>query len=228
MDINIPTISINPLTNFVGATDSQKIRIIKEQKKVDTFKANWYQTVKAELPKYVKKGFDYSILENAIKHLRSFDQSTEKRKTNVTNSILAIETFVNMNFTKHLPNVDYHFYDKLERKYCQIYGFNVLVSPDVVFSWIDEKDGKKNIGAIKFHFGKTKELDSLIGRLRSSLICYFLRKSVVQPNEFVNPKYCFCVDVFHCKTYSAPSIINPDILLLKDACEEINKLWTLS
>ncbi len=223
MNKDIPYISINSLTEFVGASDLKKRRIIKDQKKVDMLKVIWYKTVKSALPKYVKSGFDITILEEAIRYLRGFDQSTNNRKSNVINSITAIESFVEMNFTKNLPNVNYHFYDKLEKKDYELNGVLVRVTPDVVFDWIE--DGNRNIGAIKFHFGKSKELDVLTGRLRSSLVCDFLRKSIASKNDIVSPQYCFCVDVFHAKIFRAPNVISFDIELLKKSCKEINVLW---
>jgi len=128
-----------------------------------------------------------------------------------------------MNFTTKLPSVHYHFYDKLEIKDYELNGLIVRVTPDVVFDWLE--DGIKNIGAIKFHFGKSKALASQTGRLRSSLICDFLIKTVAENNDFVNPQYCYCVDVFQGKAFAAPAIITPDLLLLKESCKEINTLW---
>jgi len=223
MNRDIPHISINPLTNFVGATPAKKRSIIKEQKKVDMLKVFWYTTVKSTLPKYVKSGFDLTILEDSVQHLRGFDQSTNNKKSNVVNSIYAIESFIAMNFTTKLPSVHYHFYDKLEIKDYELNGLLVRVTPDVVFDWVE--NGVKNIGAIKFHLGKSKALEPMTGRLRSSLICDFLCKTIAKNDDFVNPQYCYCVDVFQGKAFSAPTIITPDLILLKESCREINTLW---
>lgn len=225
MSKNVPFISINPLTNFVGATDSRKIRIIKEQKTVDTNKSFWYNTIKSSLPKYVKSRFDSKILEESINHLHELDQSTDNKRNNVLNSIIAIQLFKNMNFTKRFPDVRCHFLDKLETKDYLIKGVIVRVTPDVVFTW--SENGKKNIGAIKFHFGKSKELDARTGRLRSALVCDFLHKSFAKEDEIVNPNYCFCIDVFHEKTFTAPHVIDAEMQLIYETCAEISKLWDI-
>ena len=73
--------------------------------------------------------------------------------------------------------------------------------------------------------GKSKELDSTTGRLRSSLVCDFLRDSIAKKNEFVNPEFCYCIDVFHGNVFSAPLKIESDMKLLRNSCHEINILW---
>ena len=103
------TISLHPLTEFVDATPAKKRRIVKEQKKANIFTAPLYRTVKAVIPKFFYKEFDISVITDAIERLQKSDQSTDWKKNNVANSILALRHFIDMQFPKEFAKIHCKF-----------------------------------------------------------------------------------------------------------------------
>ena len=218
-------ISIVPLTNFIGASEAKKKTITKEQKKVNLFKAPLYRTAKAVLPKYFYSGYDQSLIVDAITRLQGSDLSTDWKRNNVETSISALRHFMRMQFPFSISNLRCSFISKIPNKECYINGVTVRVAPDVVFKW--SENGRKRIGGIKFHIGKTAPLDSYIGRLRSSLLAHYLH-TLVEKDEEVDNKYCFCIDVIYEQIFTAPYNITNDIVILNNACGEIKTLWNIA
>ena len=220
------TISLHPLTEFVDATPAKKRRIVKEQKKANIFTAPLYRTVKAVIPKFFYKEFDISVITDAIDRLQKSDQSTDWKKNNVANSILALRHFIDMQFPKEFAKIHCKFLPKLECKECSLGDIIVRVAPDVVFRWTI--GGKKYIGGIRFHIGKSKPLNYKTARLRASMLSYFLANYIAEHDEIVNNQYCFCVDVIHENIVSAPVDISKDMQTLQNACDEIATLWDVA
>ncbi len=219
-------ISIVPLTNFIGASEAKKKTIIKEQKKANLFKAPLYRTAKATLPKFFYNGYDQSLIVDTITRLQGSDLSTDWRKNNVETSISALRHFMRMQFPSSISNLKCSFIPKISNKECDINGVTVRVAPDVVFKW--SENGRKRIGGIKFHIGKTIPLDSQIGRLRSSLLSHYLQNTLAEKDEEVDNKFCFCIDVIYEQIFTAPYNITNDIVILNNACSEIKTLWNIA
>lgn len=212
-------ININSLTEYVDATQSGQDRIIKNILKVDTVKAFQYTTLKSVLPKYVQYDFDKQIIMDAIEKLQNREQKSDWQCRDVNNSILALRTFINSEFPKYFAKIKCSFNSKITTKEYYINKMLVRVSPDLIFRW--EIDGKKYIGGVKFHIGKTKKLDSNIGIMRATLIYDFLKNEIAQNDEQVDNNYCFCYDVFFNQLFTSPQNIFFYMNRLKKACDEI-------
>ncbi|MDA3883407.1 MAG: hypothetical protein PF481_08970 [Bacteroidales bacterium] len=216
-------ISINPLTNFIDSTDAIKQQIIKDMRKVDGKRAFHYQTLKSVLPKYAKEGFSKEVLIEALDRLKGQEQDTDWKVRNVSNSILAIRTFISSEFPTYFSRIKCSFNKKVEVKAYIINGLLVRVSPDLIFRW--EVDGKKYVGGLKFHIGKSKILPSSTGIMRAVLIYDFLRQEVAKEDEIVDFSYCFCYDVFYDNLYKSPTNSVFYLRKLKQACTEIKSLY---
>jgi hypothetical protein len=218
-------IPFKPLTDFVGASDAKKKRIIKDQHKTNRFNF-WYQTAKSAIPKYVTTGFDEDILVHAIEDLQRSNPLTNRQRTNRTNSIVALRSFISMQFPSRFSNIKCSFSRKNYPLEYILNNLTVRVSPDVVVRW--EENGQKYIGGIKFHIAKGEELNEHKGNLKASLLCDFIDKQVATLDEIVNHEYCFCVDVIHGKIFSAPLNTESDLQKLREACLEITRLWNIA
>ncbi len=224
MENNYPHISINPLTDYISATESVKRRIIRDQKNANPLKVFWYTIPKNAIPKCVKKGFDYEILTKAIDRIRNSVQDTKNKKCNAKVSIEIIEKFLQLNFTSKLPDVKHLFFTKIDKKHYLLNGLQVTVTPDVVFEWFDEK-GDNNLGAIKFHYGKSKQLSPITGRLRASLLYDFVKRAIAKDEDIVNSSFCICVDIYNGCIYKASKNTENDMEVIKTTCAEILENW---
>jgi len=78
------------------------------------------------------------------------------------------------------------------------------------------------VGAIKFNI-KKQCLTLQKGSLTATLIYDYLNK-VASPDWKIDKDYCFCLDVMSERLFS-PSRIDENIIVAKEACLEIKRLW---
>jgi hypothetical protein len=222
----IVKIPFKPLTDFVGATDAKKRRIIKDQLKVDPFKIIWYKKVKSVLPKFFLEGLNKAVIIQAINDLQKSQPTSDQKQNDRLNSIIALRQFLELQFPSKFSNIKCSFFRKNYPVEYIINNVIVRVSPDVIVRWTE--NGQKYIGGIKFHITKGQELLESQGNLKASLLCDFIEKQVATDDEIVNHEYCLCADVIHGRIFSAPLNTEGDMQKLREACLEITKLWNIA
>lgn len=212
-----PEISISPLVEFIFASDRKKTSIIKAQKNPSSFIVGRYRSARSAFSKYFKNDFDKEVLIETIERLQNKTEGTSWAKNDRSNSILALVHFFKLNF----PFQDLKCtFVKPDHKTYELEGINVIVSPDLIIQW--KTDGVTYVGAIKFYI-KKQNLTYQKGGLTATLIYDYLKK-VSLPEWQIDMNYCFCLDVMNERLFS-PTMIEENIIAVKDACLEIKRLW---
>ena len=216
-----PRVSINPLIEFMSASDRRKLRIVKDQKFPSTIRVAPYSIARYAIRNFVKEDFDYHRLIAAIEKLQKRDQSTQWRRQDTSNSIIALRHFMDMNFPTQMSRIKCTF-AKSVIKDCYMNDVLVTISPDLIMKW--EIDGIKYIGAVKFRLSQ-KPIDYSSGRNAAALLAHYLETSIAQSDEVVDNKHCLFVDVFAENVIPAPQDKSVSIKEISKACDEYSKLW---
>lgn len=216
-----PRVSINPLIEFMSASDRRKLSIVKNQKTPSTIRVAPYSIARAAIRNFVKEDFDYHRLIAAIEKLQKRDQSTQWRRQDTSNSINALRHFMDMNFPTQLSRIKCTF-AKSVIKDCYMNDVLITISPDLIMKW--EIDGIKYVGAVKFRLSQ-KPIDYSSGRNAAALLAHYLETSIAQSDEVVDNKHCLFVDVFAENVIPAPQDKSQYIEEISKACDEYSKLW---
>jgi hypothetical protein len=216
-----PEISINPLAEYVGASERRKRAILRQQKYPSDFIVARYRTARAAFSNYFKDGYDQNVLIRAIERLQGKKPTSDWSRNDTVNSIEALRRFLSIEIP--FKSLKCRF-SKPDIKAYNINGVSVIVSPDLMLEW--EVEGQKYVGAIKFYI-KKKDLTLQQGRLSASLIADFMRRTNSEETT-VSKRHCVCVDVMNQRIFAAPGNIIEDMNSISDACYEINTLWLAS
>ncbi len=212
-------VSINPMAEFLEATETRREKIIKEQLDPDPVRVPYYQLARARMTKSILQNGSLTVIEDAQLVLRSRKPEKDTwRFYDKDNSILALERYKKLNLPDVISN------GRIQKvmtkaKYLPIYGVNIKVSPNLIFRTVI--DGQKTIGAIKLHVSKGKPFNRRQSALVAQLLNQFLSNFVVEEDEVVDPQLCICIDPFAGTTISAFNKINLDMKELKMICSEI-------
>lgn len=216
-----PEISINPLVEYISASDRRKRSIVRQQKNPSDFIIARYRMARSAFANYFKKEYDESVLVSAIERLQNRVQTSDWTRNDTVNSIEALRHFLAIEFP--FKSLKCRFV-KPDIKTYSINGVAIIVAPDLLLEW--EVDGKRRTGAIKFYI-KKKNLTYQQGRLNASLLADFMNY-IYPRGTIVSKQHCICVDVMNQRVFSAPANIDDDMNLVADACQEINMLWRAS
>lgn len=213
-----PKISINPLIEYIGATEKRKKSIVKQQKEPLGFVIGRYRTARYAFGKYFKNGYDENILINAIDYLQTKEQKSDWTRDDSKKSIEALRCFLGLEFP--FQNLKCRFLKPDIKRY-DICGVDVIVSPDLLLEW--ENEGQKVVGAIKFYI-KMEHLSLKNGRINASLLSDFLRHTLSE-NVEVSRQHCICIDIMNQRMFVAPENTKEDMELVVNACNEIRTKW---
>lgn len=211
-------ISINPLAEFLEATESRKKRIIAEQLDPDPVRVPYYQKARATIKKNLLAKGDIKIINEAILHINNKVVEKNWQRHDKKNSISALNLWKEMKLPKKFIQ------NKLEvistkAKYFPFHGIQIKVSPTAIFKV--NIDGQTYVGAFKIHISKGKPFKVKQSALVAQLLNLFLNNFVVGENEIVDPQLCICIDPFSGTIVSASNKIKYDVNQLKKACKEI-------
>ncbi|MDM1512623.1 hypothetical protein [Myroides odoratimimus] len=187
------TISINPLAEFIKATDAGKKRIIKQQKEPNPVRVSWYQLAKARMKKFLITKGDQHTIEDAIANLKSRKELSKRQLIDRQVSLEALERFVKIQIPNVLKedNITFH---KIPTKTFSANGIDITVSPEIIFSVT--RDDKEHYGAIKLRVSKTKLFDTEQQTLIAALIYEYLKQNITNPIKVIEPDLCIFLDVF--------------------------------
>lgn len=216
-----PEISINPLAEYVGASERRKRAILRQQKYPSDFIVARYRTARAAFSNYFKDGYDQNVLIRAIERLQGKKPTSDWSRNDTVNSIEALRRFLSLEIP--FKSLKCRF-SKSDIKAYSINGVSVVVSPDLLLEW--EVEGQKHVGAIKFYI-KKKDLTLQQGRLSASLLADFMQHTHSEETT-VSKRHCVCVDVMNQRIFAAPTDIREEMSLVSDACHEIVMLWRAS
>lgn len=222
---NYYTISINPLAEFIKATDTRKKRIIEQQKKPSPIIVNWYQLAKSRMKKFIINNADYETIDDAILTLKNRKGLNQRQAIDRQVSLEALERFVKLKIPNVLQEKDIEFY-KFKNKSIIYQNIEITVSPDVIFSI--KRDGVKHYGAIKLRVSKSKPFDNDQQNLIASTLYEYLKYNITDTNCIIEPDLCLSLDVFG-NGYKALNANSNDTLLnYKSYFEEIKNIWKIN
>jgi hypothetical protein len=214
-------ISLNPLSEYVYASDSRKDRIIKEQKRPSKLMIVPYTTARAGMKRFFKDGFSIVVITNAIEFLHGKRPIKDFWKNDRKNSIEALRTFLKLQ-VPDFKNLKCSFTTK-NNKFLVIDNVEIRIAPDLIIRGI--KDGQPFVGGIKFHISKGQQFSNEQGILAASAIKLFLLNEVAIDEEEVNPDLCLSIDIFGERITPAPINHKGYEKLIRDACEDLKKRW---
>ena len=216
--------SVNPLAEFMSASDAKKNSIIKSQKNPSTFRISWYVKSKSAMTKFYKNPEDTTILEEVLEELKAQKTQTNWQHLNRKGSIDLLERFITMKVPSALKRDGIDFIQTKKRDFkCQ--GVVLIAAPNLIFKV--RRGDKWHYGAVKFHTSKTGKFDRSKSRKVATLLMMYLRSfvSVEDPDALVDPSMCLCVDVFSGTITTAPSDSAKIESEISKACKDIIKFW---
>lgn len=222
---NYYTISINPLAEFIKATDARKKRIIEQQKKPSPIIVNWYQLAKSRMKKFIINNADYETIDDAILTLKNRKGLNQRQVIDRQVSLEALERFIKLKIPNVLQEKDIEFY-KFKNKSIIYQNVEITVSPDVIFSI--KRDGIKHYGAIKLRVSKSKTFDNDQQNLIASTLYEYLKQNIIDNKSVIEPDLCLSLDVFG-NGYKALNANSNDTLVnYKSYFEEIKNIWKIN
>jgi hypothetical protein len=96
------------------------------------------------------------------------------------------------------------------------------VRPDLVLRRKSTRFGEL-VGAVRLYFGKHEPLSEQAARYSSAVLQEFLRQH--HPESQPSPKQTLVIDVFNKEVFQAPSSSHRLLSDVKNACEEIARMW---
>lgn len=219
---NYYSISINPLAEFIKATDSRKKRIIEQQKNPSPIIVNWYQLAKSRMKKFMIDNANYETIEDAILTLKNKKGLNQRQSIDRQVSLEALERFIKLKIPNVLQEKDIEFY-KFGNKSIIYQNIEITVSPDVIFSI--KRNGVKHFGAIKLRVSKTRPFDNDQQNLIACTIYEYLKCNIDDENFVIEPDLCLSLDVFG-NGFKALNANSKDSLInYKTYFDEIKKIW---
>lgn len=215
-------ISINPMAEFLEATDSRKKRIIKEQLEPDPVRIPYYQKARSVITKSILQNGNMTIIDETIPQIAEKTALKDWQRNDKTNSIKALNLWKGMRLPEKYTN------NKLikvstKAKFFPLFGIQIKVSPTAIFKI--EIDGQTYIGAFKIHLSKGKPFNIKQSAFVAQLLNLFLNNFVAGEDEIVDPQLCLCIDPFSGTMVSASNKMKYDVNQLKTACQEIVSIY---
>lgn len=215
-------ISINPLAEFLEASESRKNRIIAEQLNPDPVRIPYYQQARASIVKALLDNGNPEHIEIGKNKIAEKVPTKDWQRYNKVNSTEALNRWSDMVLP---PALLEHKLVRVQTKakFFPLYGVNIKVSPTAIFRL--EYEGVKYIGAIKVHISKGKPFNNKQSALVAQLLNQFLSNFVAEEDEVVHERLCLCIDPFAGTVINASNKIKYDMKQLKVACQEICTIW---
>lgn len=211
-------ISINPLAEYIEASESRRTKIIEEQLNPDPIRIPYYQLAKARMKKSIALSGLLGPINEAIEVLKARKPKKLWQINDNINSIEALNKFKQMALNSIITTNELEIV-KTKEKYFKYNGIEINVSPNLIFRVVI--DGKKHIGACKIHVSKGKPFSNKQSKLVANIIEQFLSNCVAAEDEYVNPLLCFCLDPFAGTTINSNSRVSIDMKQLKAICDNI-------
>jgi hypothetical protein len=213
-------ISINPLAEYLEATEARRKAIIKEQLNPPTNKTFHYQLAKSRIKKSVALSGDLKPVTFGIEELKKRKPEKDRQKSDIINSIIALERYAKMPLHRLILENSLEIIP-VKQKYIIFQDISVTISPEVIFRI--NIDGAKQIGACKLHVSKGKPFSTKQSKLVAAFIELYLSNCVADEGEEVNPVLCFCLDTFAGTIINSNNKISLDMAVVKKLCEEIKQ-----
>lgn len=214
--------SINQLVDFNKSSLNKKLRIIKDQKKINPFRIGWYQTPRSRFKRSFGQNGNIEPILEGIDTLKKRVAKTPFQINNKMVSLEAMQRYLKMEIPKILRN-PIEVYKKTVIKSIYVNDVEITVSPDIVFT--TEIDDETYMGAVKFHISKGNIFDREQSTQVAAAIYKYLNDVYSSDGIMVLPELCASLDVFGGTFTTAPENFYESYNELENACEELKILW---
>jgi hypothetical protein len=215
-------ISTNQLAEYSQATEASKKRIIKQQKVPNKFLIPWYQKAKGAIKKFFSNTSDYAPIDKAISELIARTPTNKRQEIDKAVSVQALQELKQVRIPAALKHLDYEVIS-IEERSIMINNVDIIVAPEIVIR--AKRKGEMFYGGIKIHISKGKPFSLFQAQYVATTVYRLLRKKIAKKEEHVDPKLCFCLDVFSGKLISPPADIDKEISKISILCNEIKSYW---
>lgn len=215
-------ISINPLAEFLEATDKRKRRIILEQQNPGSVMSLYYKQAKASIKRAIFDNGRHEQIDIGIKRILEKAVKENWERHDRVNSVAALERWKKMPLP---PAIVEHKLIPVstKAKFLPLFGVNIKIVPTAIFRF--EYNGKKYLGAAQVHIAKSKPFTNAKSALVAQMLNMFLSNFVAEEDETVHPRLCICIDPFAGTIINASHKIKYDMKQLRTICQEICTIW---
>jgi len=195
-------------------------QIIKNLKKDSDFYKVYYSEVRNALPKFIKSGYDYDIIESVIEKIDEKEPANDWEKNDNSNSVIALENILESN----LPDFeDYVFIkDDFKIKHINLGGVKITIKPDLYLQNLKNE----KLGVFKFHIAKTpdNQLEDENRVFVATLLKYSMLECGIEPKS-IDDNACISYDIFKKDFSTASRAFKRTVSSIESACEEISARW---
>jgi hypothetical protein len=216
-------ISINQLMDFEKASDSKKLRIIRDQKSPKVIRVGWYQTPRASIKKSLISNVDETPILEGIEKLKNKILSKPQQITNKMVSLEALEHFMNIKMPQILKNHEFEVIKEKKFKSTIINDVEVLVSPDIIYKI--KMDDQIYLGAVKLHISKNNVFTYSQTSKVAAILNQYCEELAIRHSAHVMPQLCLCIDVFGERIVSSPKNQSQALREVQIICDEVKRFW---
>lgn len=213
-------ITVKQLIKFRGKNDRTKITFVnnlkKEKKKLDDSSGGDYWISCLSAVRNAFKNDDANLLDEKIDFLNDKIRVSEiKRiKDQFQRNIDIVNNFKDYDFESLKPNTDLVFLKQVkDQSLLDIKGFPVEAKPCHIFSF--SQNNSEKIGGVWFIAQLKGFKKSELGMFTDILYRYLDKH--YSKKFYVNPDYCFAIDIYNGKEINYTEIINGNIPILIDS-----------
>lgn len=211
------SISINPLAEFLLATDKRRIKILEEQINPDIKRVPYYSKARHIAANYVLNS-NKNILQREIESVSKKEETKWWHPIDKRKSVEALTNLKEMILPEEVANSTLEKV-RVKEKSLLIYGVRIKISPSLVYR-IRIGD-YTYLGAMKVHISDSKKFTTQQSSLVAQIIYMYLSRVVAEENDIVLPQLCFCLDLFSKTTVTAHDKISYEMGKLSILCNQL-------
>lgn len=197
-----PRVTFSALCEFLSASPTRQISIIREQKAPKPAKIKSYTTAVQQIQ-------DFAVNKKPLNPLAAGLEPHEQE---------VIEELLNNNWTP--PSKTVHR-PATKQPPMKVNGVEISVFPDLLLA---ENTAKRSMtGSMKFYCTKSRELKAEVGRWMASLL-YCYSQTVLNDTD-AHPDLCMIYDVREDEYYEAGKSYKRLYQNVESACQIIASLW---
>ena len=213
-----PRISVNKLSEYVTALPGRRKTIIKQQKRPSSYIVPYYQYAKDIVIDYLSNNNDDDHwLNNKVQQLLDKPISSDWDATRRNICIDALDSFMEFAEDLDFPPGLVCIAGKNDAAKLHICEVQVSIRPEIHL--VNSQNEVK--GCIKLVFAKGRAVTEQEAIYTG--VC--LQKWMNEQYQVSDHKFCFVLDVFGQKFYTAPKAYKKRMSDIEAACEEIASAW---
>lgn len=221
-----PSISVNKLAEYIISKGGRQRKLLHDRKYPDEeFNSGMYHGEAADsVINYVVNGCDDpSYITKVIASMKQLTPTKVGTARRINSNIDSLETFLEMlddiDMQGAQPDIGANKSPPLV-----FHGVEISVRPEIILRGNGPRD-KKYVGALKFHFSKTRPHTEESAGYVSAALQEYSSRYLAQGDEIVNSSYCFVIDVASGKVFPGVKSITKRLTDIEAECQNIAAIW---